>query len=120
MFILATMTVAVWSEGSNAGSAATVAIAVDGQYIFSTKGCVACHDADAAPGGGSIGPNLTNLSEVATARVEGMAAADYVRQSIREPNAYVVPGYGKGVMPVLSLSDTEVDALVEYLLDVQP
>ncbi len=52
-----------------------------------------------------------------------MAVADYVRQSLVEPQAYVVPGYGRSandpdapLMPKLDLSQAELDALVAFLL----
>jgi hypothetical protein len=46
-----------------------------------------------------------------------MTASDYIQQSIQDPDAFTVPGYGREAMPVLSLTDTEVDMLVEYFLE---
>ena len=48
----------------------------------------------------------------------GKPVDEYVRESIVDPDAYVVPGYQKGVMPGTfgdSLSKEEIDALVAYL-----
>ena len=46
--------------------------------------------------------------------------ADYVRESIVDPNAEIARGFQPNVMPQDyedKLSDEELDALVEYLLD---
>jgi hypothetical protein len=39
-----------------------------------------------------------------------------VTQSIREPWAFTVEGFGVGVMPTFDLSDAEVETLVAFLL----
>jgi hypothetical protein len=62
-----------------------------------------------------IGPNLTDLSERAGERVEGLSAEAYVRQSVLDPQAYIVDEYGE-FMPTLPLDAGEVDALVRFLL----
>jgi len=62
-----------------------------------------------------IGPDLTHVADRAAARVAGLDARAYVRQSIREPGAYRVPGY-TAVMPDLGLSDAETDSLIAFLL----
>lgn len=82
--------------------------AVDGETLFQAKGCVGCHQRGGL-GELQIGPNLTALSERAT--------ADYVRQSITDPQAYRVSGYPSPDMPTLDLTDAELDALVEFLLE---
>jgi cytochrome c oxidase subunit 2 len=48
----------------------------------------------------------------------GARGADFVRQSIVEPDAVVAEGFQPGVMPQNygeSLSEDEIDALVTYL-----
>jgi len=62
-----------------------------------------------------VGPDLTHLVDRAATRVAGLDARSYVRQSIREPGAYRVPGY-TAVMPDLGLSDEEIESLVTFLL----
>ncbi|MEN8238619.1 MAG: cytochrome c [Actinomycetota bacterium] len=122
VIVLAAMTVITWTSGSETDSAprdAAPAVA-DGQALFQTRGCIGCHTISLTASGGTVGPGLTGLPQVAATRVEGMTASDYVRQSIREPDAYTVQGYGPGVMPVLPLTDLEVDTLVEYLLERKP
>ena len=44
-----------------------------------------------------------------------------MKQSIEEPNDFVVPGFGKDIMPgdyKSQLSPAEIDSLVKYLLSV--
>lgn len=96
--------------------AATVpANELDGRSVFLARGCSGCHMAAGVDGGG-IGPDLTDLLGRAGDRVTGLDPAAYVRQSIREPQAFVVPGYGGIAMPTLPLSNAELEAVVEYLL----
>ncbi len=48
--------------------------------------------------------------------MEGLDAEAYVRQSIRQPQAFQVAGFTTVEMPTLAVSDAELDALVHYLL----
>ena len=60
--------------------------------------------------------NLDNLA--ADAEAAGEPVADYVRQSIVDPNAVIAQGYQPGVMPETfgdTLKPDELDALVAYL-----
>ena len=66
-----------------------------------------------------VGPDLTHLADRAATRVAGLDARAYVRQSIREPGAYRVPGY-TAVMPDLGLSDEELESLATFLLSSTP
>ena len=63
---------------------------------------------------GFVGPDLTDLADRAGDRVEGLTADEYVRQSVLDPQAYIVIGYG-GQMPVLPVDAAELDALVDFL-----
>jgi len=87
---------------------------VEGQTVFLTKGCTGCHSR-AGVSEGFIGPDLTDLAGRAGDRVDGLTANEYVRQSVLDPQAFIVKGYG-GQMPVLPVDAAELDALVEYLL----
>jgi cytochrome c551/c552 len=91
-----------------------------GADVFRAKGCVGCHD---GPGTASrsfeIGPDLRLLPLVADRRVADLDGRSYVRQSIQEPQAFVVPGYEPSdhvLMPALPLSAAEIDTLVAWLL----
>jgi len=91
-----------------------------GADLFRAKGCVGCHDGpDAADSDVDVGPDLRLVSAVGAQRVAGLDARAYVRQSIQEPQAFVVPGFEPdpvGLMPALPLTAAEIDALVAWLV----
>jgi hypothetical protein len=103
--------------GARSGTAAPAH--VDGAELFRAKGCVGCHSAPGSQALIGIAPDLRLLSLVADHRVAGLSGRAYVRQSIQEPQAFLVPAYdsdGYPLMPALPLSPAEIDALVAYLL----
>jgi mono/diheme cytochrome c family protein len=110
--------------GARADDTATSVAAPAGADLFRAKGCVGCHDGpDGAGSQISAGPDLRLLPLVAGRRVAGLDGRAYVRQSIQEPQAFVVPGYEPGdhaLMPALPLSAIEIDALVHWLLPQPP
>jgi cytochrome c551/c552 len=112
--------VAWWPRDGDAVPSATAT--ASGAQLFLAKGCVGCHEAPGHRGTISVGPALTGLRERAGGRVPGLGADAYVRQSVRQPQAYVVPGFEDGSvrMPTLAVSDAELDALVDYLLGPSP
>jgi mono/diheme cytochrome c family protein len=89
-----------------------------GQQVYSNSGCAGCHTIEGLSTG-IVGSNLTQIGEVAATRKEGYSAEDYIRESITNPNAYVVEGYQSGIMPQnysQQLSQQELDDLVAFLL----
>jgi cytochrome c oxidase subunit 2 len=85
-----------------------------GAALFESNGCGSCHTFQPAGATGKVGPSLDGLA--GDAEKAGKPLADYVHESIADPGAYVVPGYQDGVMPSFdSLSDEQIDALVQYL-----
>ena len=87
-----------------------------GALLFQAKGCSGCHSIAGVSEAASIGPNLTRLASVADERVAGLSAQEYVKQSIRDPQAFTVPDFGPETMPTLQLSNAELEVLVEFLL----
>jgi cytochrome c oxidase subunit 2 len=88
-----------------------------GAAVFQSAGCGSCHTLKAAGSTGKIGPDLDSLA--AGARKAGKPLDAYTRESIVNPNAYIVPGFQKGVMPTTfgsSLSKSQLDSLVQYLV----
>ena len=86
-----------------------------GRQVYAELGCGRCHVIDGQ--GGRVGPDLSHIGTAAATRKPGMSAKDYIRESILDPGAYVVPGYND-VMPrglAMHLSQTDLDDLVEYL-----
>jgi cytochrome c551/c552 len=106
---------AATSRSSDHPQASTVS-STRGALLFATKGCTGCHTHASIPSAHmQVGPDLTHVADRAPTRVAGLDARAYVRQSIRDPGAYHVPGY-TAVMPDLGLSDTDIDALIAFLL----
>ena len=90
-----------------------------GSRIFTGKGgCVGCHNAGS--GGGTTGPNLSHIGTDGATRKPGMDAEAYIRESMLDPQAYFVPGYGP-LMPSFrgTLSNEEIHDVVQYLLTKQ-
>jgi mono/diheme cytochrome c family protein len=108
-----------WSSRPQASEPA----ALDGASLFLAKGCASCHRGpETQPFMSGEFPDLSHVSAWAGSRRPGLDAAAYVRQSIREPWVFVSaefdPSGGPTTgMPSLAVSDTEVEALVAYLLD---
>jgi cytochrome c oxidase subunit 2 len=88
-----------------------------GKSVFASNGCSSCHTLKAAGATGKVGPDLDKLA--AEAQKAGKPLDAFVRESIVDPNAYVEPGYPKGVMPPdfgTSIPKAQLDALVQYLV----
>ncbi|MBT8203657.1 MAG: 4Fe-4S binding protein [Acidimicrobiia bacterium] len=85
--------------------------------LGTSAGCRICHSLE--PGRDLVGPSLAEVGSRAATTVPGLAATDYLRQSIVDPDAFVVPGYPSGQMLANLgdvLSDRELDQLVAFLL----
>jgi ferredoxin len=90
-----------------------------GRQVFesSPAGCTVCHSVD--PGVELVGPNLSGLALRAGERVSGLGGEEYLRQSIIDPDAYVVEGYPAGQMLDIyeeTLTSDEIEALVAFLM----
>jgi len=100
-------------------AAMLVGNAENGSAVFMSKGCAACHVISSLSGAaGVVGPKLDGLGQIAASRVPGKSAGDYIRESIEQPNAYIVDGYPAGLMPAglrASMSDDEYKDLIAYL-----
>jgi cytochrome c oxidase subunit 2 len=110
----------VQAGGQSAGPAAA------GKAVFEQNNCGACHTLKDANAAGKVGPELDGIGASAAKTIKdpgykGKAtdAASYIRESIVEPNAYVVPNYPPNVMPQnfgQTISAEDLDNLVQYLL----
>jgi cytochrome c2 len=89
-----------------------------GKTLFTSKQCITCHTLASIPGAvGTIGPNMNGIGTRAGERKPGMAAADYLRESLKTPDAYTVEGYAKGLMVLpVPVTDAEINDLVAFLL----
>lgn len=88
-----------------------------GEKLVTTKGCVGCHSVD---GSAKVGPSLKGLFNRKTAWEDGSSGVNdenYIRESILTPNAKVVKGFPKGVMPTFQgqITEDEIKAIIEYV-----
>ncbi len=82
-----------------------------GQATFAAN-CSACHNTTSAT---LVGPGLAGIADRAGSQVPGLSADDYIRQSINEPTAFVVDGFGPVMPGFPQFGDDEVDGLIAYL-----
>ncbi len=92
--------------------------APEGKRIFNAAGCGSCHALADVGTAGNTGPRLDDLRAAARTRKPELSSEQYVKESIVAPNALIVAGFPRGLMPAYGdrLTEAEVDALVEYLL----
>jgi cytochrome c oxidase subunit 2 len=88
----------------------------DGKTLFTDAAqptaCTSCHTLADANATGTTGPNLDEV-------VPDLSDAE-LKESIEDPDAQVTEGFQPGLMPRYgdSLSEEQVDALVQYLKEV--
>ena len=115
---------AIVGWGTASTQDATRAVAGDslsGVTLFRTKGCASCHNGSETEAIVGIGPDLSDAASWAGDRRPGMTAEDYVAESVRTPGAFISPAFEPiggptEAMPLLDVSDAELDALVRYQL----
>ena len=103
-----------------------------GAELFGKLPCASCHDITRPWPGGDVCPNLGNIATEAARivrlpeyRGKAKDAAGYIRESIIDPNAYIVPGPsyrtpdGQSVMPkdfAKTLKANDLNDVVAFLL----
>jgi cytochrome c oxidase subunit II len=83
-----------------------------GRRVFETTACINCHAIGGTVANGRFGPDLTHLMSrhtIASGAAENTKAN--LRLWIQKPDA-IKPG---SLMPAMQLSNTDLDALVDYL-----
>ena len=80
-----------------------------GKALFASSGCGGCHTFKAAGSAGKTGPDLDEA-------LQGKDA-EFIRQSIVDPNAEVASGFQPGIMPNYGqqLESAQVADLVAFL-----
>jgi mono/diheme cytochrome c family protein len=79
-----------------------------GAQVFLAEGCSSCHTLAAAAATGAVGPNLD----------ETLADADaqYIEESLTDPDAELAQGFGAGIMPSYADMDPQsLKDLVDFL-----
>ena len=100
-----------WAAGSTSGAS----LAQNGERLFASLGCNACHSGNAS----ARGPNLANIynSRIRLADGSSMVASEaYLRESILNPSTHVPAGYAP-IMPTYQgqISEDGLIDLVEYI-----
>ncbi len=101
------------SSGGGGGDAAA------GKAIFAANGCASCHTFKPANATGSVGPDLDNAPAADAKADNNMDLADFIKESIEDPDAYIAKGYSKGIMPTTfdeSLSGKQMNDLVAFIV----
>ncbi|MFQ5742459.1 MAG: hypothetical protein ACE5HV_02595 [Acidobacteriota bacterium] len=96
------------------------ALVAAGRSIFMSDRaqCLTCHSLGEDPKARC--PNQEGLGERAPSRKPGYSAAQYLVESVYNPNAFVVPGYPSNQMtpvnrPPIALPDDEILAVIAFL-----
>ena len=102
------------------GNAGNTTPAVAGQQLFQTLGCVSCHGAN---GEGGRGPTLAGLFGRKTQLTGGqtvVADEAYIRESIINPQAKLVEGFGP-IMPTFQgqISEDQLVQLLAFIKSLQ-
>jgi cytochrome c oxidase subunit 2 len=113
----ATTTTAPTTTAAAPTTTAVAAPTAQGKSVFAANGCGSCHTFKPAGSTGKIGPDL-DARPAADAKKANMALAAFVRESIVKPDAYIAPGFQKGLMPTTfgtTLTKAQLDALVAFI-----
>lgn len=94
--------------------AAGVDLALQGQRLAETHGCLVCHSVDGKPGVGPTWQGLYGKTESLTDGTSVVVDEAYLKASIRDPNAVIAKGFAP-VMPTIDLTDAELDALIAFI-----
>ncbi|MBI4286824.1 MAG: c-type cytochrome [Chloroflexi bacterium] len=103
------------SKGSAAGTPIE-----SGKAIFNdpNAGCFLCHAVGGA--GGTRGPDLSHVATVASKRRPAMSAEDYLKESLLNPSAYVVPTFDNIMPPIAQrLPPEKLNDLLTYLMTLK-
>jgi cytochrome c oxidase subunit 2 len=92
----------------------------DGYLLIRNTGCIACHSLD---GSKLVGPSFKGLFgkervvKTGTGEIKVTADADYIKNSIYNPDIQVVLGFNKGLMKSYKdlLKDDDINTIIEYI-----
>ena len=86
-----------------------------GEQLYISYGCNACHSTD---GTVLVGPSWKGIYGSQEALEGGGSATvddDYIRESIHDPYAKLVEGFGELMPTGLGVTDEEIDSIIEYI-----
>ena len=93
--------------------------AAAGKAVFAANGCASCHTFKPANATGTIGPDLDKAPASDAKADNNKELADFIKESIEDPDAYIAKGYNKGIMPSTfdeSLSGKQLNDLVAFIV----
>ena len=104
--------------GDDTSGPALSATGMLGRTLADTRHCSGCHGRN---GEGGDGPKWVGLFGTTVQLQDGstvVADREYLAESIREPNAKLVTGYGH--MAYEAVSETDIEAIVQYIVELTP
>jgi mono/diheme cytochrome c family protein len=113
-----THTTTTETTGTQATTTTATGDLANGKAVFAANGCGGCHTLAAASATGTIGPNLDDQLQQ-SARKASMSLAEFTRQSIVAPDAFVATGFSSGIMPTSfgdQLSKQDLADLVAFIV----
>lgn len=121
LIVLFSLVLAACGGGGDGGDTAQRGKDLFAQSVIGTEaGCSTCHSLEA--GVTIVGPTMAGIGTTAASRISGMSAEDYLRESIIDPDAYLVEGFPAGTMPQVwedVLTEEQVNDLVTYLATLE-
>ncbi len=113
-----------WLTGEEAGATGgkELSLADKGKVLYQQRACIGCHSLD---GSAMTGPTWKGTFGKKEPLADGSSVTvdeNYIRESILNPNAKVVKGYGPpSSMPAYAgqLSDEELSQLIEFIKTVK-
>ena len=106
-------------QGFPRDSKITEATIANGQLLFDSLGCSACHSLDGSVGHGPTLAGLHGGSRLIEGSADPVKADDaYILQSIKEPGAKITKGFPPNYMPPYALKDLEYESLVLFIRSV--
>ena len=121
--ILVSLVMALAACGGQSASSGGAGDVAAGAQVFANEtapACGSCHSLEA--GVTLVGPSLAGIGTQAGSMEAGKSAELYLRESITDPNAFVVAGFLANIMPTVygsQLTSKQIDDLVAYLLSLK-
>lgn len=129
--LLAGLLIAVWvlvgCTGAERTETAEVGDVERGEALFrmgrgeAVPPCSTCHRVGPGGFGMPLGPSLEGIAAIAAARVAGMSAEVYIRDSILNPENHIVPGFRVSMYGGYAehLTEQDIGDLTAYLMTLQ-
>ncbi|WP_299465442.1 cytochrome c, partial [uncultured Gimesia sp.] len=87
-----------------------------GEYFYKSRGCIQCHSLDGVPKNGPSFKGLFGRERKFTDGTATIADANYIRNSILEPQSKIVAGF-RPIMPTFKgqLTDQDISAIIAFI-----